>query len=136
MLEKRIDYNNLYQKNNIRKRSRINSRQFFQQINQHLGNISGPNRDLSNEEDNSSSISNNRNGQYGVSPSNNQDRNNIESIPKSEYDSITKSFITKDLLIAQIIHSPIKLKQEEKIFKNIEKQYFRLNTKKNQINVL
>ena len=130
LLEKRIDYNNLYQKNNIRKRSRINSRQFFQQINQHLGNISGPNRDLSNEEDNSSSISNNRNGQYGVSPSNNQDRNNIESIPKSEYDSITKSFITKDLLIAQIIHSPIKLKQEEKIFKNIEKQYFRLNTKK------
>lgn len=50
-------------------------------------------------------------------------------ISRSEYESIIKSFINRDLLIGQIINSPLKIKDEEKLMKYIDKQYFRLNPK-------
>lgn len=50
-------------------------------------------------------------------------------ISRSEYELITKPFINRDLLIAQIINSPLKIKDEDKLLKYIDKQYFRLNPK-------
>ena len=50
-------------------------------------------------------------------------------ISKAEYEAITKSFISRDLLIGQIINSPLKISEDEKTIKYIDKQYFRLNPK-------
>ena len=85
---------------------------------------------------NRNSTSNNGNSPLnnGNSPLNNNEKNNninkIEKvISKIEYESITKSFLSRDLFIAQIINSPLKLTEEEKTIKCIEKQYCRLNPK-------
>ena len=132
ILEKKIDYNNLNKKNNIRKRSRLNTRNTLLNFLQNKENLSNSNNDLnqSTEVKNPQEENASNSGQQNVSPSdNNQDKNIGESIPRSEYELITKSLISKDLLIAQLIHSPIKFNSEERIFKNIEKQYFRLTPK-------
>ena len=89
---------------------------------------------LKNQELNDDSASSNNNifmnDKFGVSPRNTNSNNKVEKvISKSEYESITKSFISRDLLIAQIINSPLKISDEEKTIKYIDKQYFRLNPK-------
>ena len=137
-LERKIDYNKKYQVNNAPKRSRFYSRNNIFSIIQ--GNLSSLNKDLnqSNESsklygDNSLSSSQNKNDKNSPSPSpknNNQNQNISEIISRTDYEAITKNFIAKDLLIDQIIHSPVKIRQEEKIIKNIEKQYYRLDSKK------
>ena len=137
-LERKIDYNKKYQVNNAPKRSRFYSRNNIFSIIQ--GNLSSLNKDLnqSNESsklygDNSLSSSQNKNDKNSPSPSpknNNQNQNISEIISRTDYETITKNFIAKDLLIDQIIHSPVKIRQEEKIIKNIEKQYYRLDSKK------
>jgi hypothetical protein len=50
-------------------------------------------------------------------------------ITKKEYEAITKSFISRDLFIGQIVNSPLKLAEEEKNIRYIDKQYNRLNPK-------
>ena len=137
LLEKKIDYKQ-YQINDPRKKSRLNSRNNIFSIFQRPGSLISSNNDLNQsietsriQEESNSNSPHDKNDQRSVSPTNNnQVKSMAESIPRSKYESIIKPFITKDLLIAQIIHSPLKLKQEEKIFKNIEKQYYRLNLKK------
>ena len=138
LLEKKINYIMPNRNNSIRKRSRLNSRNNIFSFIQSQGSLTGSNKDLNQlmeqskfQGENSPTFPNGRNDQRSASPKNDSpDKNLAESISRSEYESITKSFLIKDLLIAQIIHSPLKLRQEEKIIKNIEKQYFRLNFKK------
>ena len=141
LLERKLEFNIPYQVKNVPKRSRLYSRNNIFSIIQSQGSLSNSNKDLnqsnhSNESpkligDNSLISNKSRNDLHSSSPiNNNQDKNITELIPRSEYVSKTKNFIAKDLLIAQIIHSPLKLRQEEKIIKNIEKQYFRLNENK------
>ena len=138
LLEKKINYIMPNRNNSIRKRSRLNSRNNIFSFIQSQGSLTGSNKDLNQlmeqskfQGENSPTFPNSRNDQRSASPTNDSpDKNLAESISRSEYESITKSFLIKDLLIAQIIHSPLKLRQEEKIIKNIEKQYFRLNFKK------
>ena len=137
-LEKKIDYNMLNQRASLRKRSRTNSKISFFNSKQNIGSlIESNNIDQSKnlpiiEEDNSQSSILNQNNNHSIYTNNdNQGKDEAESdlVPRSLYESITKSFIIKDLLIAQIIHSPLKIRDEEKIFKNIEKQYYRLSPK-------
>ena len=138
LLEKKINYIMPNRNSSIRKRSRLNSRNNIFSFIQSQGSLTGSNKDLNQlmeqskfQGENSPTFPNGRNDQRSASPKNDSpDKNLAESISRSEYESITKSFLIKDLLIAQIIHSPLKLRQEEKIIKNIEKQYFRLNFKK------
>ena len=139
-LEKKIDYSQSSQRNmNSKKRSRLNSRALnYFKLDQSQNSLSSSNKDLNQsidtprlQVDNSTNSPNKKNDNRSISPNNNNQNKNIEeSIPRSEYIALTKPFIIKDLLIAQIVHSPIKIKEEEKIFKNIEKQYYRLNKKK------
>ena len=137
LLEKKIIYKTSYQRSSIKKRTRLNSRTNIFKLNQSLS-LTGSNKEVSQYTeppnifgiDNSPSSKNNKNDKNSVSPNNNQDNKYTESISRTEYEALTKSLLIKDLLIAQIIHSPLKIREEEKIFKNIEKQYFRLNTKK------
>ena len=138
LLEKKIDFNLLSQRASLKKRSRANSK-FNINVKQLQASLTGSNNiNQSNEmqtikEDISQSSPTNKSNNLNFFPNNNNQNkisDDIDIIPRSEYESITKSFIMKDLLIAQIIHSPIKIREEEKTFKNIEKQYFRLNTKK------
>ena len=138
ILEKKIDFNMINQSENLRKRSRTNSKISSFNIKQNKGSLTdsnniNPKKEIPIiEEDNSpSSKLNQNNNDYIYPNNNNQNKDEVDSdvIPRSLYESITKSLIIKDLLIAQIIHSPLKIRDEEKIYKNIEKQYFRLNTK-------
>ena len=137
VLDKKIDYNKYNQKGPFR-RSRLNSKFNIYNLNSNRSSLNNINQDVNpstespkaegnnsptNQNDQTTSNNNNNND-------NNQDKNIIESIPRREYELIIKPFIMKDLLIAQIVHSPIKIREEEKILKNLEKQYFRLSTKK------
>ena len=138
ILEKKIDYNLINKKASISKRSRKSttiSLFNLNKIRESLTGLSNINQSIESpfiEGDTSPKPILKKNNNHNISPNNiNQDKddNESEKIPRSLYESITKSFIIKDLLIAQIIHSPIKIRDEEKIFKNIEKQYFRLSSK-------
>ena len=135
VLEKKIDYNKYNQKGPFR-RSRLNSKLNIYKLNSNRESLNSVNKDLNSSiespkaEGNDSPVNQNAQNTSNNNNENNQDKNKIESIPRTEYELIIKPFIMKDLLIAQIVHSPIKLREDEKILKNLEKQYYRLSTKK------
>ena len=94
-------------------------------------NYSSGHDTLKNQEiDESPGFLNSINDKNGTSPINEKNQHKIEKyVSKNDYETITKSFLTRDLLIAQIINSPLKLTEEEKNVKYIDKQYYRLNPK-------
>ena len=94
-------------------------------------NYSSGHDTLKNQEvDESPGFLNSINDKNGTSPLNEKNQRKMEKyVSKNDYETITKSFLSRDLLIAQIINSPLKLTEEEKNIKYIDKQYYRLNPK-------
>ena len=122
------------------------SKNYFSRLNQTESSLTSSIRDLNisisgydtlKNQENEESPSSQRYlniGNHSQSPNmgkreKNKKKNFEKIIYRSEYESIIKSFISRDLLIAQIINFPLKIKEEEKNMKCIDKQYFRLNPK-------
>ena len=144
MLDKKIAYKNkvISDDKDIKKPSFKNFAKNFFKLNQTQSSLTSSNKELNvssehgtlkNQDPNEETPISNffGNDKYGTSPiSNEKSKNKIEKvISKADYESIIKSFISRDLLIAQIINSPLKISEEEKNIKCIDKQYFRLNPK-------
>ena len=144
VLDKKIVYKHkiISEDKNIKKPSFKNFAQNFLKLNQTQSSLTSSNKELNisigqdtlkNQELNYESPNYKyMNDKLGTSPINHNEKpgSKIEKvISKTDYESITKSFISRDLLIAQIIHSPLKITEEEKTIKYINKQYFRLNPK-------
>jgi len=146
LLDKKIVYKQkLISDNSVKKKPNFQNfaKHYMNKLNQTESSLTSSNKEQTNSDgcdtlrnqdnDESPSSKNNMNDKNGISPLNINEKNNnnkIEKvISKSEYESITKSFLSRDLLIAQIINSPLKITEDEKAMKYIEKQYFRLNPK-------
>ena len=100
----------------------LTSSNIYSSLNQEIDESPSPSSPKAlNEKSSSSPINNNE-------TSNNN--NKIQKyITKKEYEAITKSFISRDLFIGQIVNSPLKLTEDEKNMKYIDKQFYRLNPK-------
>ena len=146
VLDKKIVYRQkvITDEGNKKKPSFKNFAKNFLKLNQTQSSLTSSNKELNissgqdtlknqdASESNSSHKYSNMNDKNGTSPININEKpiNRIEKvISKSEYEAITKNYISRDLLIAQIINSPLKITEEEKTMKYIDKQYFRLNPK-------
>ena len=150
ILDKKIVYKPKVISENTKKKPNFKNfaKNFFSKINQVQHNITSSNKELYNLRssghdtvrsiknkdmyDDSSGSKSYMKDQNGTSPINQNEKNNTKIqkvIPKEEYEAITKSFVSRDLLIGQIINSPLKITDEEKIIKYIDKQYYRLNPK-------
>ena len=144
MLDKKIVYKNkvISDDKSKKKPNFKNFAKNFFKLNQTQSSLTSSNKDLNASSENETlrnqdlneetPISNfYGNNKYGISPNSNEKSTNKTEkvISKADYESIIKSFISRDLLIAQIINSPLKISEEEKNIKCVDKQYFRLNPK-------